>query len=378
MELGLAFEFHVVARDHKTKARSGKFTTDYGNVETPVFMPVGTQASVKAMTPENLKAAGAEIILGNAYHLYLRPGVELIDSLGGLHEFMNWKSPILTDSGGFQLFSLSQMRDITDEGVIFRSHLDGSKHFIRPEDSIHIQQMLGSDILMAFDDCTPYPTNYEYAANSTKLTLNWAKRCLDEHQAKKKNGQALFGIVQGSIYKDLREKCAENLQQMDFDGYALGGLMVGEPLETTYEIIAHTAAILPENRPRYAMGLGLPEDIFHCVAAGVDMFDCVVPTRNARNGCLFTHQGKLIIKNAQYAKDPNPLDLECECYTCKNFSRAYLRHLFLSGEILACILNSIHNLYFYIQVVKKIRTAIQEGNFLEYWQSFLRSQHKIN
>ena len=377
MELDLAFEFHAVARDHKTKARSGKFTTAYGNVETPVFMPVGTQASVKAMTPENLKAAGAEIILGNAYHLYLRPGVELIDSLGGLHEFMNWKSPILTDSGGFQLFSLSQMLDITDEGVIFRSHLDGSKHFIRPEDSIHIQQMLGSDILMAFDDCTPYPTTYEYAANSTKLTLNWAKRCSDEHH-KKRNGQALFGIVQGSIYKDLREKCAKDLQQMDFDGYALGGLMVGEPLETTYEIIAHTAAILPEDRPRYAMGLGLPEDIFHCVAAGVDMFDCVVPTRNARNGCLFTHQGKLIIKNAQYAKDPNPLDLECECYTCKNFSRAYLRHLFLSGEILACILNSIHNLYFYIQVVKKIRTAIQEGNFFEYWQSFLRSQHEMN
>jgi queuine tRNA-ribosyltransferase len=307
-ERGLSFEFRVAAQDHKTKARSGELVTAHGKVETPVFMPVGTQASVKAMTPENLRSVGAEIILGNAYHLYLRPGVELIYSLGGLHEFMNWKLPILTDSGGFQVFSLAQMRDINSEGVIFRSHLDGSKHFIRPEDSIRIQHMLGSDILMTFDECTPYPTTYEYAANSMKLSVNWAERCMQVHQTQKANGQALFGIVQGSVYNDLREQCADALLQMGFDGYAIGGLMVGEPLETTFEIVSYTTAVLPGDRPRYVMGLGLPEDIFRCVAAGVDMFDCVVPTRNARNGCLFTHHGKLIIKNAKYARDPNPVD----------------------------------------------------------------------
>ncbi|MGA1875320.1 MAG: tRNA guanosine(34) transglycosylase Tgt [bacterium] len=357
-----------------TAARAGEFFTAHGKVETPVFMPVGTQATVKAMTPASLRDIGAEIILGNAYHLYLRPGMKLIESLGGLHTFMSWEWPILTDSGGFQVFSLAQMRSISHEGVTFRSHLDGSKHFISPEDSMAIQQGLGSDILMAFDECLPYPVPYEYAANSMELTLEWARRCCQVHQTAKVPGQGLFGIVQGGVYKDLRERCAEALLDMDFDGYAVGGLMVGEPVETTYEMVSHTAAFLPADRPRYAMGLGLPEDIFRCVASGIDMFDCVIPTRNARNGCLFTHQGKLTIKNAQYASDPDPVDSECGCYTCRNFSRAYLRHLFMSGEILACILNTIHNLYFYIRLLKSIRLAIQEGRFREYWQTFLQSQ----
>ena len=369
-----------MAKDLKTKARAGELVTAHGKVMTPVFMPVGTQASVKAMTPEDLYKVGTEVILGNAYHLYLRPGVELIASLGGLHEFMNWKSAILTDSGGFQIFSLARMRDITDEGVIFRSHLDGSKHFISPEDSIRIQRSLGSDILMVFDECIPHPANYEYAENSMKLTINWAKRCLEEYQTNNKEGTALFAIIQGSTYKDLRTQCTEELLKLNFDGYALGGLMVGEPVETTYEIISHTAPGLPEDKPRYTMGIGLPEDIFRCVAEGVDMFDCVVPTRNARNGCLFTHKGKVIIKNSKYTKDPHPIDSDCECYTCQNFSRAYLRHLFMSGEILACILNSIHNLHFYIQFMKKIRQAIQKGEFFDYWQCFLATQneHSMN
>ncbi|MEW6380308.1 MAG: tRNA guanosine(34) transglycosylase Tgt [bacterium] len=369
----MSLGFRVVIQDKQTRARSGELITPHGKVETPAFMPVGTQATVKAMTPESLLSIGSEIILANAYHLYLRPGAELIDSLGGLHAFMNWKRPILTDSGGFQILSLSQSRDLTDEGVTFRSHLDGSRHCITPEDSVHIQQLLGSDIAMALDECIPYPADYEYAAKSIQLTINWASRCCQEFQKKNKE-QALFGIVQGGIHQKLREQCAVALLRMDFDGYALGGLMVGEPAETAYEIAAFTASILPEERPRYAMGVGRPEDIFHCIASGVDMFDCVIPTRNARNGCLFTWQGRVIIKNAQYTRDSSPVDPSCGCYTCRNFSRAYLRHLFISGEILACMLNTIHNLYFYIQLVKKIGEAIREGRFFDFWQSFLHSQ----
>ena len=369
----MSLRFRVVTHDKQTKARTGEFVTLHGKVETPVFMPVGTQATVKAMTPESLMDIGSEIILGNAYHLYLRPGAELIDSMGGLHRFMNWKLPILTDSGGFQILSLGKSLDLSAEGATFRSHLDGSKHFIRPEDSIHIQQLLGSDIAMAFDECIPYPSSYEYTENSIKMTIDWARRCQEEHRRGNKKGQLLFGIVQGSTYKELREKCALALLPMDFDGYAIGGLMVGEPLETAYEVIDFTASLLPEDRPRYAMGVGTAADIFHCVASGVDMFDCVLPTRNARNGCLFTSQGKMTIKNAQYARDPNPPDPFCECYTCRNFSRAYLRHLFISGEILACILNTIHNLSFYIQLLKRIRTSIQEGRFFDFWQDVMRS-----
>ncbi len=373
----MPLRFRVVTQDKQTRARSGEFLTSHGKVETPVFMPVGTQATVKAMTPESLMCVGSEIILGNAYHLYLRPGAELIDSMGGLHRFMNWKLPILTDSGGFQILSLGKSLDLTAEGATFRSHLDGSKHFIRPEDSIHIQQLLGSDIAMAFDECIPYPASYEYAENSIKMTIDWARRCQEEHQRGNKKGQALFGIVQGSTYKELRERCARALLPMDFDGYAIGGLMVGEPLDAAYEVIDFTTSILPEDRPRYAMGVGTPADIFHCIASGVDMFDCVLPTRNARNGCLFTSQGRLTIKNAQYTQDTTPPDPLCECYTCRNFSRAYLRHLFISGEILACILNTIHNLYFYIQLVKRIGKAIREGHFLDFWQDFLHSPVKV-
>ncbi|MEW5802775.1 MAG: tRNA guanosine(34) transglycosylase Tgt [bacterium] len=370
----LSLGFRVVTQDKQTKARSGEFVTPHGKVETPVFMPVGTQATVKAMTPESLVRIGSEIILGNAYHLYLRPGAELIDSMGGLHQFMNWKLPILTDSGGFQILSLAKSLDLSTEGVTFRSHLDGSRHFIRPEDSIHIQHLLGSDIVMALDECTPYPASYEYAQNSIKLTIDWARRCQEEHQRGNKKSQALFGIVQGSTYRELRERCALDLLALDLDGYAIGGLMVGEPSPTAYEVVDFTASMLPEKRPRYAMGVGLPEDIFHCIAAGVDMFDCVMPTRNARNGGLFTWEGKLTIKNARYTRDPLPVDPLCECYTCRNFSRAYLRHLFMSGEILACILNTIHNLYFYIQLVKRIGKAIREGRFYDFWQEFLHSQ----
>jgi len=369
----LSLRFRVVTQDKQTKARSGEFVTPHGKVQTPVFMPVGTQATVKAMTPESLLCVGSEIILGNAYHLYLRPGAELIDSMGGLHRFMNWNLPILTDSGGFQILSLGKSLDLTAEGATFRSHLDGSKHFIRPEDSINIQQLLGSDIVMAFDECIPYPASYEYAENSIKMTIDWARRCQEEHQKGNKKGQSLFGIVQGSTYKQLREHCAKALLPMDFDGYAIGGLMVGEPIETAYDVIDFTTSILPEDRPRYAMGVGMPADIFHCIASGVDMFDCVLPTRNARNGCLFTSQGRLTIKNAQYTRDTSPPDPLCECYTCRNFSRAYLRHLYISGEILACILNTIHNLYFYIQLVKRIGKAIREGHFLDFWQDFLHS-----
>lgn len=369
----MSFDFRVVAKDKQTRARSGELITPHGKVSTPAFMPVGTQATVKAMTPESLLSIGSEIILANAYHLYLRPGAELINSLGGLHAFMNWKLPILTDSGGFQILSLSKSRDLTEEGVIFRSHLDGSKHCLRPEDSIGIQQLLGSDIAMVLDECIPYPADYDYAARSIKLTIHWAERCRQEFQKKKKD-QALFGIVQGGIYPKLREQCALALLQMDFDGYAIGGLMVGEPVETAYEIVASTAPILPEDRPRYAMGVGRPEDIFYCVASGIDLFDCVLPTRNARNGCLFTWQGKVTIKNARYSRDAAPLDPNCSCYTCRNFSRAYLRHLFISGEILACILNTIHNLYFYIQLVKNIGQAISGGYFFDFWQNFLHAQ----
>lgn len=372
------FNFKVLAHDLKTKARIGKISTSHGDIETPIFMPVGTHASVKAMTPDNLKAIGTQIILNNAYHLFLRPGIDLVESLGGLHKFMNWQLPILTDSGGFQIFSLGKMRDITEEGVIFRSHLDGSKHFIRPEDAIKIQQRLGSDIIMVLDECLPYPVSFEHAAKSMQLTLNWAGRSWKEHRAGSNNCQALFGIIQGSIYKELREQSTRALLEMDFDGYAIGGLMVGEPLETTFDMIISCLELLPEDRPRYTMGVGYPQDIFRCVAAGVDMFDCVIPTRNARNGCLFTKQGKMTIKNARYAHDPKPIDIECDCYTCKNFSRAYLRHLYLSGEILACILNTVHNLHFYLQLTKSIRESINNGNFYELWQSFLGSQQEIN
>jgi queuine tRNA-ribosyltransferase len=323
-------------------------------------MPVGTNATVKAMSSDEMKELGAEILLSNTYHLYLRPGYEIIKEIGGLHKFMKWDGPILTDSGGFQVFSLSPLRKINDDGVTFRSHIDGSLHFLTPELVMKIQESLGSDIAMAFDECTPYPATREYTLNSLKLTTNWAKRCLE---AKKKILPSLFGIVQGGVYKDLRKQSAEEIVEMNFDGYALGGLSVGEPKELMYEIVNYTTPLLPHDKPRYLMGIGDLLDVLEAVSAGVDMFDCVMPTRNARNGTLFTSQGRISIKREEFKKDPNQLDPNCECYTCKYYSRAYLRHLFMSREILSMRLNTLHNLHFYLDFFRKMRNAINNGTF---------------
>jgi queuine tRNA-ribosyltransferase len=310
------------------------------------------------MTPEELEGLGAGIILANTYHLYLRPGHERIRRFGGLHAFMHWNRPLLTDSGGFQVFSLNSLAKVSREGVEFQSHLDGSRHFIGPEKAVEIQEALGADIIMCLDECTPYPATRETAERSLEITLEWAKRCRD---AGRGPGQALFGIVQGGMYPDLRERSAEALVGIGFDGYALGGLSVGEDKETMFRVVAHAAPLLPEDRPRYLMGVGLVEDILEAVQRGVDMFDCVLPTRNARNGALFTRSGKIAIKNAEYADDPRPLDPGCPCYTCRHFSRAYLRHLYLAGEILALRLNTVHNLHYYLQFMRDLRQALKEG-----------------
>jgi queuine tRNA-ribosyltransferase len=364
--------FQVIQSDTATKARLGQLTTVHGTFETPMFMPVGTQATVKGVTPRELKEIGTEILLGNTYHLYLRPGHKLIKEQGGLHRFMGWDRSILTDSGGFQVYSLASLRKITEEGVIFRSHLDGSEHRISPEKSIEIQESLGSDIAMCFDDCTPYPASQDYAFNSMKLTLKWAQRCKERHRRK---DQLLFGIVQGSMYLYLREVCARGLMGIGFDGYALGGLSVGEAKSTMYQVVDFTTDLLPFDQPRYLMGVGTPKDLVACVALGIDLFDCVMPTRHARNGSLFTSQGSVIIKNAQYARDPTPVDPFCGCYTCQNFSRAYLRHLFMAGEILASTLNTVHNLHFYLDFMKKIRDFIRQNRFVEFKTQFLTTNN---
>lgn len=356
----IMFDFGIYGKDNN--ARTGVIKLVRGNINTPAFMPVGTNATVKAMSPEEMKDIGAEIILGNTYHLYLRPGRDVIRSVGGLHRFMNWDRLILTDSGGFQVYSLSALRRIEENGVHFRSHIDGSMHFIGPEEAMGIQAALGSDIAMVFDDCTPYPVTYEYALNSLKLTLSWARRCRDF----KRDEQALFGIVQGSTFKDLRSMSVEKLIEIGFDGYAVGGLSVGEPKEEMYEMIAHVAPLLPVNRPRYLMGIGDLADVLVAVEAGFDMFDCVMPTRNARNGTLFTSMGKISIKRAEYKYDEGPLDPECGCYTCRNYSRAYLRHMFLTKEILSMRLNTMHNLCFYLDFFRKMRAAINKGCFSEF------------
>jgi len=346
-------------------ARLGQIHTQRGVINTPAFIPVGTNATVKAMNQDELKELGAEIILSNTYHLYLRPGHEAIKKLGGLHKFMNWQGPILTDSGGFQVFSLSPLRKIINDGVEFRSHLDGSTHFLTPELVMEIQAGLGSDIAMAFDECTPYPASREYALKSLELTTRWAKRCkkVFEGQGTRDKGQALFGIIQGGIYPELRKQSAEELIEMDFDGYAIGGLSVGEPKELMYEIINHTTLLLPENRLRYLMGIGDLLDVLEAVGAGIDMFDCVMPTRNARNGTLFTSTGRISIKREEFKTDSNPLDPNCACYTCKNYSKAYLRHLFMNREILSMRLNTLHNLYFYLNFFEKMREAIGNRSF---------------
>ncbi|KAA0258681.1 tRNA guanosine(34) transglycosylase Tgt [Deferribacter autotrophicus] len=357
------FRFTLVKKDKKTKARLGFFETLHGKVETPIFMPVGTAGSVKTVTPDELKDVGAQIILGNTYHLHLRPGEDVVNHFGGLHKFIRWDRPILTDSGGFQVFSLAELKNITEEGVTFRSHLDGHKIFLTPEKSIEIQSKLGSDIMMVLDECVPYPCEKEYVKKSIKLTTRWAKRC---KEAKKNQWQALFGIVQGGVYEDLRKQSAEEIVEIGFDGYAIGGLSVGEENRLMYDITDFTTDYLPEDRPRYLMGVGTPEDILECVSRGVDMFDCVMPTRNARNGLLFTSYGKLHIKREQWKLSDKPIDENCNCYTCKNFSRGYLRHLFKAGEILALRLNTIHNLHFYISLVKDIRNAIRKECFEEF------------
>lgn len=362
----MAFRFEIIKKDSFSQARLGRLETDHGAFNTPGFLPVGTQGTVKSLTPEELVEIGVEAILGNTYHLYLRPGYETIGKLGGLHNFIHWERPILTDSGGFQIFSLESLRKVSEEGVTFQSHLDGSSHFFTPEKVMEIQRVLGSDIAMVLDECVPYPSPYEYVKASMERTNRWAKRCL---QVRQENDPALFAIVQGGVHRDLREKSAQTLVEMGFQGYAMGGLSVGEPKSMMLDVLEWTTSLLPEKTPRYLMGVGTPEDIIDAVMLGVDFFDCVLPTRNARNGTLFTSSGKLSIKQAQYAEDRRPVDETCACYTCRHYSRAYLRHLYLSKEILSSRLNTIHNLFYYINLLVKIREAIQEGSLLDFYRS---------
>jgi queuine tRNA-ribosyltransferase len=367
-------DFKVLKKDGAGAARLGSLATPHGRIDTPIFMPVGTQATVKAMTPEELREIGAQIILANTYHLYIRPGHELVARLGGLHSFMHWDGPILTDSGGFQVFSLGELRKISEEGVRFQSHLDGSPHFITPESAIAIQEALGGDIIMCFDECPPYPAEYDYVRRSAELTTRWARRCKD---AKRRDDQALFGIVQGGMHRDLRQRSAAELCELEFDGYALGGLSVGEERELMHEIMAYCGPLLPFGKPRYVMGIGTPEDLIEGINSGIDMFDCVMPTRNARNGMLFTAAGNMNIKNAAYAEDRSPIDVECACYVCRNYSRAYLRHLYKSGEILASRLNTWHNLYYYLTLMADARQAIAEERFTQFRSVFYAKRREL-
>ena len=366
-------QFELLKTDGQ--ARRGTLTLAHGTVQTPVFMPVGTYGTVKAMTPQSLHDIGAQICLGNTFHLWLRPGLEVIRAHGGLHDFMGWNKPILTDSGGFQVFSLGALRKITEEGVKFSSPIDGAKLFLTPEESMRIQHTLNSDIVMIFDECTPYPATVDEAAKSMRLSLRWAQRSIDEHR-RLGNGNALFGIVQGGMYETLRDESLAGLDEMGFDGMAIGGLSVGEPKEDMARILAHTAPKLPAHKPRYLMGVGTPEDLVHAVSQGIDMFDCVMPTRNARNGHLFTRYGDLKIKNAIHRQDTGPLDPSCDCYTCRNFSRAYLHHLFRAGEILGSMLNTIHNLLYYQVLMAELRAAIEEGRLQPHMENFHRDRSR--
>lgn len=362
------------------KARAGFFETDNGIVETPVFMPVGTQGTVKAVNQKNLEEIKTQIVLSNTYHLYLRPGTEVLEKAGGLHAFMNWQKPILTDSGGFQVFSLSELRKVKPDGVEFKSHLDGSAHFFSPEKVVEIQRSIGSDVMMVLDECTPYPCEYDYALNSTKLTSNWAamsKEAFEKSHPLYEHKQFIFGIIQGSVYKDLRELSAKDITKQDFDGYAIGGLAVGEPVEVMYEMVDFTTSLMPEEKPRYLMGVGRPENLLETIERGVDMFDCVMPTRNGRNAYLFTSEGVLSMRNAKYKDDFSEVDKNCNCYTCRNFSKAYLRHLFVAGEILALELASIHNLYFYFNLMSTAREKIVNGKFSE-WKNKMIKRISIN
>ena len=365
-----AVTYELIKKDSRTKARRGRVNTPHGPIETPVFMPVGTAGTVKAMKPEEVRDMGAQIILGNTYHLYLRPGHEVVKAAGGLHKFMNWERAILTDSGGFQVFSLGAMRKISEEGVEFRSHIDGSKHMLSPEKSMEIQNALGSDIMMAFDECAPYPAR-NYVKNSLERTTRWLKRCKEFH--KNTEQQSLFGIMQGGMYKDLRKQSAEEIVELDLPGYAIGGLSVGEPKELMYEIMDDCVDYLPAEKPRYLMGVGSPDCLFEGVERGIDMFDCVLPTRIARHGMAMTSQGRVNIKNAKYERDFTPLDPHCDCYTCRNYSKAYLRHLFKCDEILSSMLMTTHNLHFLVNTMAGIRKAIEEDRFLKYKKEFYDS-----
>lgn len=360
--------FNLTKKDNR--ARRGQLVFDRGTVETPAFMPVGTYGTVKAMTPEELKSGGTEIILGNTFHLFLRPGTEIIKKHGDLHDFMNWHGPILTDSGGFQVFSLAKMRKISEEGVNFSSPIDGTKIMLTPEKSMQIQHDLGADIVMIFDECTPYPATRDEASESMQLSLRWALRCKREHAD---HPSALFGIVQGGMFKDLREESAQGLIELGFDGYAIGGLSVGEPVEERNQMLDETLPLLPVDKPRYLMGVGRPEDIIEAVKRGIDMFDCVIPTRHARTGFLYTSTGILKIRNSQYKDDTRPLDESCGCYTCANYSRSYLRHLDKCGEILGARLNTIHNLHYYQSLMRGIRSSIEDDKFEEFTTNFYAS-----
>jgi queuine tRNA-ribosyltransferase len=377
------FRFEVLNTDGA--ARRGELQTPHGVIQTPAFMPVGTRGAVKAVTQRDLEDLGAEIILGNTYHLYLKPGDDLIARAGGLHKFIGWSKPILTDSGGYQVFSLASMRKIAEEGAHFRSHIDGSLHLLTPERATDIQAQLGSDIAMVLDECAAGAAEVTVAREAMQRSVRWAARARERFlrlrdsspDVKVTNpGQAQFGIIQGGVHKSLRTESIEGTVAIGFEAYAIGGLSVGEPVDVMYDVVSHTAPLLPSDRPRYLMGTGMPDDLIECVALGIDMFDCVLPTRNARNGQLLTSRGPLVIKNAQYAEDPSPPDPDCRCYTCRNFSRAYLRHLYVAGEMTAATLNSIHNLYFYLDTMRRIREAIVFGSFeklrLEFRQTFSR------
>ena len=356
----MAFEFEVIHKSKETSARLGKIHTIHGCIETPAFIPVGTQASVKSLTPEELFGLGVQVILANTYHLYLRPGHNVIDKLGGLHRFMHWGHPILTDSGGYQIFSLSKLREISDSGVTFQSHIDGSRHLLTPEKVVEIQETLGSDMMMCLDECTPYPATRTESQRSLELSIDWARRC---KESRSPEGSALFGIVQGGMFEDLRAYGVEALTDVGFDGYALGGLSVGEPKKAMIDVAAFTLPLLPDSLPRYVMGVGAPEDLIELVSLGTDMFDCVMPTRNARNGQLFVRTGTLNICNARYGADQAPVEAGCPCYTCRHYSRAYLRHLFMAKELLAYRLNTIHNICFFMTLMREMREAIRHGRF---------------
>ena len=370
MEKKQAITYELLHECKQTGARRGVIHTPHGDIQTPVFMPVGTQATVKSMTPEELKEVNAQIILSNTYHLFLRPGHELVKEAGGLHNFMHWDRPILTDSGGFQVFSLGKLRKITEEGVEFQSHLDGSKKFLSPEKAMEVENALGSDIMMAFDECCPYPSTYEYTKKSMERTTRWAKRCKETH--KRPEDQGLFGIIQGGFYEDLRKKSAEDLIELDFPGYAIGGISVGEPKEKFIEILQYTAPLMPKDKPRYLMGVGTPDYLIEAAIAGIDMCDCVLPTRIARHGTALTSHGKLVVRNATYEHDFTPLDPECDCYACKNYTRAYIRHLIKANEILGIRLLSIHNIKFLTNLMDKVRIEIENDNLGSFRDEFYR------